>query len=269
MDTVPEPENTNERLSAEVERAERLFRSQTIRSGMKYEMPDGNLLVPKGKYITDAQGEAGVGGTVSAPTPALAANTVTASSPPHITYVDPEPLPDDDRIIIDLDIEEVDDQVITLRSYEKHPDGTKHEVLTSLIVPAPHMEHAFMIGRYQTQIANLNQKLVKTQDDKVAIQTNEQIISLYKKMVRHIIPTMDDALLRRANLRALNEIVSVSEGMVQNAMSASASPLAYMRRIYRMVGEPHGSHDRGMLKWLKERFQDIEAVYTEIDLPNE
>jgi hypothetical protein len=272
MDTVPVPENTDEqafRISAEQRKAEAQFRAQTLRAGMRYEMPDGNLLIPKGTYVTDAQGGAGAAGasgtvqTASSPTPAPVA------APPRVTYVDPEPLPEDEQVIIDLDIEEVDDKPIILRSYEKQPDGTKREVRTTLIVPAPHMQHAFMIGRYQTRIQALNQKLGKTEDDRVALQINDQIITLYKKMVHHIIPTMDDAILSKMNLRTLNEIVSVSEAMVQSAMSASASPLAYMRRIYRMVGEPHGSHDRGLLKWLKERFGEIEAIYAETDLPNE
>jgi hypothetical protein len=76
-------------------------------------------------------------------------------------------------------------------------------------------------------------------------------------------------MLRSMNLRALKEIVSVAEGMVQQSMTATVNPVAYMRYIYRLMQSPHGDNDRGMIRWMREHFADIEAVYGEADLPNE
>lgn len=229
--------------SAEQQQAEQLFNQQLLRAGAKVERGDGVVITPR---------------THIAPQPDL------RILPAY------EPDAQDERIFIDLDIEEVDDRVIYLVQKVRNPaTGQKERREIAVEVPAPKMQHAFMIGRYQTLIQKQYARLSNTVNDREAEKINQEVISLNKKLVRLILPNIDDALLMSLNLRALNEIVQVAESMTQEAMSTTTSPLAYVRRIYRMMGEPSGKNDRNMLKWLREHFTDIEEIYGEADLPND
>lgn len=236
------------RATAEQERAARIFQERALAAGAKVERSDGVILTPRGqRYVTDADAPA---------TPQLRV------LPPYT------PEPEDERIVIDLDIEEVDDRVIYLRSRVVDPNGQKQVVETPLTIPAPRMEQAFMINRYIALIQKTTKRLESAADDRIAEQINQQMITLQKKLTRLIIPTMTDHQMNTINLRALNEIVSVAASMVQESMSATVQPVVYVRHIYRLMGEPNGSHDRGMLTWLREHFADIEAVYQDQELPN-
>lgn len=237
MDTVSLTENQ----SAVQQRAAEDFQRRVLRAGVSVQREDGVILSPGGTYVTDADAQ--------------------PTRQPNLRIVPPQEVDAvDERIIIDLDIPEVDDRVITLRSKQGE---------TTIEVPAPRMENAFMIGRYQHLVEKTFKKMRETVDDRQAEQLNKQIIAYQKKLVRLIVPSLSAEQVETFNLRSLNEIVTVAEGMVQESMSATASPIAYVRRIYRLMGEEYGSNDRGMIKWLQEHFADIEAAFAEQDSPNE
>lgn len=247
-----ESETLTAQAAEQQRRAEEDFQARVLAAGKRVQREDGVILTPRHqRYVTDADGS-----------PAAASQPNQRVLPPY------QPDPEDERIIIDLDIEEVDDREIILVSKVRQFDGTKQQVETVVHVPAPRMENAFMISRYQTLIQKANKRLENAADDNIALNVNKDIIALYKKLVKMIVPDIDQNLLATINLRALNEVVSVAESMVQQSMSASVNPISYMRYIYRLMQSPNGDNDRGMMKWMREHFKDIEEVYGDADLPN-
>lgn len=230
-----------------------MFLQNAFNAGAKIETPDGRVLTPKRRPPPPDEE------TYADPwsDPALEERLLNGESQedlPARTYAYDAV---DQRTIIDIDIEEIDQKEIVL--LYRGNDGKKKEV--TVIIPAPRMEVAFSAGRYQTQIAQKYRLMVNTKSDREANRLDDELKVLNQRLVSLLVPNLEPWLMKRLNLRALTEIVNVAQEMVSEAMSSGPSPVTYIRRLYRLVGSPHGETDRGLMQFLREHFADIEETY--------
>lgn len=216
-----------EQLTEEQERVRNLFLQNAVRAGARVQMPDGVVVQKK----------------------RLDLEPVEVGRATRIPEVEPE----DEREVIDLEIEDIDSKVIYLKFTR---DGRKVE--EPLEIPAPHMNVAFMAGRLQYQLDTKYRKMQRTKDRVEAGRLNREVIALNTELVQLLVPTLTDEILDRLNLRALTEIVNIAQGMVEAAASTQNSSQAVVRRAYRLSGRPYGDTERGLAKWVTEQFADIE-----------
>jgi hypothetical protein len=218
-------------LTEEQERIRNLFLRNAVNAGAKVQMPNGVIIAPRKRVDPQAS---------------------TSNASP-VNY-DAQ----DDREVIDLDIENVDEKTIYLRWKE---DGKLVEY--ALLIPAPHMDVAFMAGRYQFQIEQKYRAMQRTKSKQEAQRLDAELLNLNTELVGLLVPTLTPEILSRLNLRALTEIVNIAQGMVQAAASSQATVQSVVRRYYRLVGRPFGDTEKGMVRWIQEQLRDIDENYTE------
>jgi hypothetical protein len=214
--------------------AEHAFYQNMMRRGVKVQTKEGLMLTPKEMPPQEAH----TGQTQRFQAPMVDENDPAA-----------------DRYVIDLDIEEVDAREIDLR------DPRTGEI-TTIRIPAPKMDAAFMVMRYERQIAQTFDKMAKVTSENEAARYNNMLNDLYIKMVRLMVPDAHPEFLKTLKMRVVRQIVAVGNEMIASSMAmASTTPLTYVRHIYTLIEKPKGDNDRGLLLWLKEHFSDIEEVY--------